>query len=251
MSKEEIIFIEELSLNAHPALNTMSYDGWLMKYSEGYTNRANSVNMLYESKLPFEEKIPYCEEMYTKQNLPTVFKITPLSEQMDFYLENRGYEYVTKTNIMRMELCDLNKEDLHAEVVEGISEDFIEGYFSLIQIDEHSKEVARKIFSNTINNRFSAIIKEDGKIVAVGICVAEHDYVGLYNIVVSRDYRRKGYGRDICASLLAKAESIGTKSAYLQVVNTNEKAKGLYHKLGFHYEYSYWYRVKPLFSEVK
>ena len=43
---EEIRFYEELSLNSHPAIQTNYYDGWLLRFGNGYTARANSVNML-------------------------------------------------------------------------------------------------------------------------------------------------------------------------------------------------------------
>ena len=36
-------FIEELTLNAWPPLQTQLYDGWLLGFSGGYTRRANSV----------------------------------------------------------------------------------------------------------------------------------------------------------------------------------------------------------------
>jgi len=36
---------EELSANAHPALKTIIYDGWILRFSDGYTNRSNSVEI--------------------------------------------------------------------------------------------------------------------------------------------------------------------------------------------------------------
>src|SRR5437868_6694718 len=53
--------IEELTLNAWPPLQSMLYDGWLLGFSHGYTRRANSVQSLYPSSLPLDEKIAICE----------------------------------------------------------------------------------------------------------------------------------------------------------------------------------------------
>jgi len=53
----KIQLYEELSLNAHPSLQTQVYDGWILRYANGYTSRANSINPLYQSTLDLQEKI--------------------------------------------------------------------------------------------------------------------------------------------------------------------------------------------------
>ena len=52
----EIILYEELSMNAHPSIKTQLFDGWVLRFADGYTNRANSVNPLYPSEMAIEEK---------------------------------------------------------------------------------------------------------------------------------------------------------------------------------------------------
>ena len=68
--------IEEASMNAWPALQTKVYDGWILRFTNGYTRRANSVNPLYPSKIDLKRKIEYCQRLYEQKNLPTIFKIT-------------------------------------------------------------------------------------------------------------------------------------------------------------------------------
>jgi len=77
--RPEIQFYEELAINTHPALQTQLYDGWVLRFSNGYTNRANSVSPLYPSNLPGEEKVAHCEQIYAAQELPAVFKLTDAS----------------------------------------------------------------------------------------------------------------------------------------------------------------------------
>ena len=71
--KAQIQKYEEMCLNGHVALNTFLYDGWLLKFSEGYTGRANSVSVFYPSSMPFTDKVPFCEQMYKQQGLPCQF----------------------------------------------------------------------------------------------------------------------------------------------------------------------------------
>lgn len=242
----EVKRIEEMSMNAHPSLNTVYYDGWYLRFAGGYTNRANSVNMLNPSTLSDTDKIRYCEKLYTCQNLPTVFKITPLSLNLDITLAESGYSIVTKTNIMVMDIPQTITDRLSSVVTSSIDENWQSNYFHLTGLSDSLIPWAKRIHSNIINQTLCATLSFNNKIVACGLCVIENDYAGLYDIVVSTQHRRKGYGQDICSSLLRKATKYGAKKAYLQVVDDNTNAIDLYKKLGFTDKYQYWYRVKRL-----
>ena len=68
--------IESLSFKALPALESRYYDGWLLRYAEGYTRRANSVNPVYASTDDIDLKISQCELVYAQKKRPTIFKMT-------------------------------------------------------------------------------------------------------------------------------------------------------------------------------
>lgn len=53
--------LEEIAMNAFPAIQTELYDGWILRYSNGYTFRGNSVNPIYDSNKDIEYKIDECE----------------------------------------------------------------------------------------------------------------------------------------------------------------------------------------------
>lgn len=65
--------IEKVSLNSWPALQQILFDGWVLRFSEGYTKRANSVNPLFASSLDVEVKIDTCERLYAERGLPPSF----------------------------------------------------------------------------------------------------------------------------------------------------------------------------------
>ena len=46
MEAADIRMMEEMAANAHVALNVMQYEGWLLRFSAGHTNRANSVSVV-------------------------------------------------------------------------------------------------------------------------------------------------------------------------------------------------------------
>lgn len=243
-----IILFEELSMNAHPALKTHVYDGWILRFANGYTNRANSVNPIYKSTISFEEKIAFCEDIYTAQGLPTVFKLTPAAPQdLDSILEKSGYEIVTPTNIMLKNLIPCNMPATKTVICSDINALWQENYFRLNGVNDNLKKQTAVIIQENIQNKvFCGMIADNEKIIACGLCVVERTYAGLYDIVVDSDYRRKGYGYDICFSLLNAAVKHGAKTAYLQVVGNNTAAMALYEKLEFQNSYQYWYRRKML-----
>ncbi len=241
----EILLYEELSMNAHPAIRTQMYDGWVLRFANGYTNRANSINPLYLSTIPLEEKVVFCEELYTAQGLPTVYKLTLDSPQsLDKILGEKNYKKVTPTNIMTKPLAAIDGFTSKTTICQGITKTWQDNYFRLNGIvDSQKMKTAAIIQSNIQNKVLCGMIEENGKIVACGLCVIERGYAGLYDIVVDSSYRGNGYGFDVCSSLLNTAVDLGAKTAYLQVIAENVPAIALYQKLGFEDKYQYWYRV--------
>jgi len=248
----EIILYEELSMNAHPAIKTQVFDGWILRFANGYTNRANSVNMIYPSNLNPLRKIKFCEEIYTSQGLATVFKITPLTvDVIDISLEKKGYKKITPTNLMISPItkCDTSKAQII--ITDTIDPKWQKDYFRLNGISDKIKiETDMIIQSNIQNKTLCASIIENETVVASGLCVVEREYAGLFDIIVDSNYRGKGLGVDICISLLNSAIKEGARYAYLQVVADNTPAVALYNKLGFTNCYQYWYRAKGNFRTL-
>lgn len=246
MIEKTIVFFEELSMNAHPALKTLLYDGWILRFSNGYTKRANSVNPIYTSSLPIEKKVTVCEDMYTRQGLPTVFKITDATPTaFDNYLQSQNYEIVTPTYLLTNDSLPSGTDSSNVTVFQGINPIWRDHCFRLNGlIDTQKAATAAVMMANMQNDIVCAQMEADGKIIACGLCVMERGYAGLYDIVVDPKYRQKGCGTGLCRSLLSEAAKQGAKTAYLQVTADNKPAVALYEKLGYQHCYQYWYRVK-------
>ena len=246
MENYTIRYLEELSFNAHPSLQTQYYDGWILRFANGYSSRANSVNMIYPSTIDMEEKVEECEKRYSVNGLPCIFKVIDEDAKiLDGILNDRGYEIVTPTDVMIMDLP--NEDFLLREciITENVTDEWLETYFKLEKYtDKNTQDTVAQIRHMIQNNTLYCIINEDGKNIACASAVIENGYVYIANVIVDEMYRGKGYGRRLCETLLAWAKKKGGHTAYLQVIQNNKTAVNLYEKLGFKKLYSYWYRRK-------
>lgn len=216
----KVILYEELSMNAHPSIRTQVFDGWVLRFANGYTNRANSVNPLYPSRMAVRDKIDYCEEIYKAQGQATVFKLTPLSfKGLDNILDAKRYEKIKPTNVMTKPIAPQAVPDGVVTVTDKIGEVWQKNYFRLNGIVDAAKIAAAKIIQeNILNKTLCASITENGTVIACGLCVVEREYAGLYDIVVDVNYRGRGFGYAICRALLNEAAKTGATTAYLQVI---------------------------------
>ncbi len=246
-----ILLYEELALNAHPALQTQLYDGWILRFANAYTSRANSINPIYPSTIDLPTKIDECERRYFSQGLSTIFKLTDSnSSELDELLNSMGYSKVTPTSVMSMDLGDKEFRFGDCVMTSYADEKWLDAYFTFSHYtDKIKRQTAKQILENVKNAMLYGCIVKDGVTVACGSAVIERGYMGLLNIVVDEPHRGKGYGKEICESLLFSAKQSGAHTAYLQVVQDNAKAVSLYTKLGYKDLYSYWYRVKKRSEE--
>ena len=243
-----IQIIEELSMNAWPSLQTMLYDGWVLRFADGYTNRANSINPLYPSTRDVREKIEACEHVYRGKGLSPVFKMTPDSQpaELDAILADRGYQADRRTSVQLLDLAD--REEVPGEppnLPEVAGEEWLAAYCRLSGIADRHYPTLRHMLRSIVPARCFASARADDRVIACGMGVAQDGFVGLYDIVTDARFRRQGHGRRLVEQVLTWGKRQGARIAYLQVMTNNAPALALYRKTGFQEAYPYWYRKCP------
>lgn len=256
----QITFLEELSLNAWPGHHTLLYDGWLLRFSEGYSQRANSVNPLYTGlDLDLDGKIKTCEELYALKGLPTIFKLTPASipSNLEEKLASKGYSKTDQVSLQMAELNDLkshyliefSKDNAFKIIQESqLRPGWLAAWLSLTNLSTGHRANVEKLLGNILPACCFLRLERGGQTLAVGLAVYERGYVGLFDIVTNPVFRRQGWGKRLAIELLKWGKSQGAGAAYLQVLTGNSAALPLYAILGFREVYRYWYRIKPLES---
>ena len=241
--------IEELSMNAWPALKTILYDGWIIRLSNGYGNRANSINPIYPSGINPEEKIAYCDKLFARYGLLTTYKIIGCAEHkpIDEKLEKLNYRKINETSIQTCEIPLMAPNNNEGILIDNDFDDkWVNSVIDFNRIEEEHIPTFKKILGNIACEKI-VVHKETGnEIAGCGYGAIENGYVGVFDIVVKENLRGKGYGRQIVETILSEAAKRGVKKSYLQVMINNPVALGLYKKLGYREIYRYWYRKKRI-----
>lgn len=241
--------LEELSLNASGAFQSVLYDGWLLGYRPGPTKRLRCINAFYASTLPLEQKVEHCVRFYQSIGLPAIFRMLPFSHppELDAWLQHEGWDTFERTLVQYARL-----DTLPAPAPAPVG-----GKLTLLPVAEwHAATVGLLTVSAEALVRqverarsyplpqAGAVLERDGEAVACGLLKLEGDYAGLFVVNTAEQHRGHGYARTIVAALLADAVRRGARAAYLQVTATNTAAVALYRHFGFVTAYDYWYRAR-------
>ena len=238
--------VEEVALNAWPALHNLLYDGWILRFANGYTKRANSVNPLYASTLDVEAKIDFCEAAYRARGLRPIFRLLPFSEpqELDRALASRGYVRFDPSLVLHLELAGWQHPSIspHALRDERLA-DWMAVYCRLSGADPEAHRTHGQMLERIGSARLLTTFVVEGKAVACGLGVLEDRFFGLFDLVSAPALRGRGHGTRLVATMLHWARERGAMHAYLQVVARNDGARRFYGRLGFAEAYPYWYRV--------
>jgi GNAT superfamily N-acetyltransferase len=246
----DIRHMEELSMNAWPALRQLFHDGWVLRFADGYTGRANSVHPLYEGTVDVAAKLEFCRRRYARAGIPLLFRMTAAAQPLtlDDRLEQLGFRAFNHTSVQVKDLVqddDTSANGGDASGTESRTEAWTEAVARFKAISPRQATKLAAILDHLTSPAHFATVYEAGEPVACGLAVVADDWAGLFDIVTREDRRRRGYGGRVMRHLVGWARRQGATRAYLQVMLHNAPALRLYERLGFREAYRYWYRSAP------
>jgi len=242
--------IEERLFRSWPALTTRYYDGWLLRFANGYTRRSNSVNPVYESSLDVEHKIIHCETLYTQEGLATNFRLTDASvpENLDAILIQRGYTLQTPTSVQVLDLTQIEPpRDPELRIAPYLTDHWFATFTRMDESNPRHLFTMRYMLELISLPTCFLTLEKNGQTAAAGLAVYDAGHIGLFKIVTDACLRRRGLGTVLTNGLLHWGKSQGARIAHLQVVPENLPAMKMYGKLGFReiYRYRYWEKPAP------
>ncbi|HEX2094511.1 MAG TPA: GNAT family N-acetyltransferase [Longimicrobiaceae bacterium] len=205
--------IEQASLRAWPALEEERLEGWTLRFSRGYTRRANSV--IPAGPLPAnpEVRVAACEARYAARGLPAVFRLTSLGAdpELDRVLEGRGYREIDPTGVLHRPLDD-SASEASASLTELDADAWLARFacFHATPPERHAThaEIVRSI-------RFPCLfasVAVDGEPAACGLGVLDGECFGLFDLVTAPERRGRGLGTALVVGMLARARERGAST---------------------------------------
>ena len=226
---------EEACLNAWPALREIVLDGWLVRFAEGLSRRANSANPLSPNSAINQAVLTEAAAFYRRHGAPAIFRVLTIGPPaVEAALQDHGYTSEGETCSLYGAL-DAMESAIDPRVTLRPRADRI-WFAAMSGLQGHSAEAAhtyrRVIGAISIPASFASVEGEDGRIAALAFG-AIHNGMLCYELVVTDPrQRRRGHSRRIVTALAGWAKAQGASAACLQVVAENTPARALYEGIG-------------------
>lgn len=222
-----------------PATEQEQLGGWVLRASGGFSSRANSVLAVADPDRPLDDAVAHVEEWYAARDLRPRAHVLPGSAQMHAFEDAAWAPYET-TSLMLASLARVVRrlDAPDVEVTESARVDA--GWLATDERAARFGDAARAVLeAGTVT--LATVRDEHGAVVARGRGTVHGDWCGVAGLWTREDRRREGLSRAVLATLLERGAEAGATTAYLQVVESNEAARGLYEALGWaeHHRYTY------------
>ena len=239
---------EQACLNAWPALHNVVYDDWIVRFSEGLTRRANSVNPLRSTARADGASIQLFENLFRAQQLPLIFRVpTLLDPSVDRSLERLGFTAEGESCVIHADINSVEaKPDPAVEVSSRVDEEWLHAMNVMQKRTDEQSEIFDQIVLSIAVPAGFATLRNGEDVLAQAYGVIHDDLLCCESVITSESARGHGVGRRLMSALFAWAAAQGASGVCLQVEATNKAGLALYNSLGMTTELSrYHYRRQP------
>lgn len=255
----EQALLETLMDKAWPALERQDLDvgeagQWVLRASDGVTQRANSVWPRSASGVPngnpdIPRSVRAAGEWYRLRRLPLIFQVfdDSCSADLNAVLDEQRFTRQSATRIMVRGMEELPvTSGRNVDMADEPSEEWLRVWWSADgRGGDAELSVAHKILT-ACPSLYATVRDDNGAPAAVGRLALVDGRGGIYCMATSASHRRRGYGTEVLAALLNAGVHRNLEGFWLLVTESNRGAQLLYSQAGFTDHGSYLYRQAPL-----
>ncbi|MCH8612942.1 GNAT family N-acetyltransferase [Arsenicicoccus dermatophilus] len=235
--------LQRLAARGWPGLEQERLGGWLLRYAGGHTRRANSALVAGDPGCDVAAAIDLAQERYRERGLVPTFQVTPDSDSsgpVDRILDERGLVRCAPSLTL---VTDLRR---HADspVPAALSvtwSDRPDPDWLAASDPVHPQKAAVMAASRA---RYLTLGHEGTPVGRARVALVV-DWGGLTDLVLAPHLRGRGWGRAAIHEAVRETRRCGGRFGYLQVLEDNTVARGLYASLGWQVHHRYHYREAP------
>jgi N-acetylglutamate synthase len=241
---DEVRRLEERAFAGWPALESRDVAGWRLRFSGGYTKRANSINALGRDARTDRDTVDALEGAYRERGQPPIWRLSPLAPPaMADHLRGPAYRTIERSLVQMAPLPGGFTVDPDVHIHPEPTVDWLNAFATYSPVQPRHRGIMQRMLMAIAAPKGFALVQHDGEPMAMAIGAVQGDHMGLFDVLVMPHARRRGLARRVTESLYGWAFGQGARVAYLQVVATNQAAMPLYAAQGFRTVYAYEYRV--------
>lgn len=256
--------LERVMVEGWPPVERAELGSWLLRASEGFTGRANSVLPLGNPGMPLSEAVDFAESWYDERGLRRLFSLfgpegfaaddDPLGRE----LLGRGYQPFSRTVVMTSATRTLppgvpdagQRPGAPVRLESAPSPLWLNAYtdpgWSLSTGERPAitstatSTAARTVLTGSPDQLFASM-ESGGAVLGIARVAFAHTWAGLFALRVAPEHRRTGVAGQLVGALAEATRDRGIRPMYLQVELANSPALSLFGRLGFstHHEYRY------------
>jgi N-acetylglutamate synthase len=231
MDIETVRACEERLVNVWPAASTLLMEGWVVRFANGYSGRANSASAVVPGARMSSDLLDTIEKLYREAGLRPSVRVTPLADAaVEPLLMQRGYRIKDESRMMTLPLdryLDV-QADPRVRIESAPGRRWLAGVTSHEQPSKRSPDHLFAIVGHLRVPAAFATLEIDGKMAGFGMCAIDRGWAELGSIMLDSAFRGRGLGRATVDALLVWAAREGASNAFLQVDQTNAVACKLY-----------------------
>jgi GNAT superfamily N-acetyltransferase len=255
--KDNIKCLQEILMNSWPARHYYFLNGWILRFTDGVTARANSVFPFnYTGNLnTIDKDIKLVGKAYKAYKLPAIFTMPDFFEpsNLDIKLAAHGYKqlgcitYTMVIPVQELKVDTINKDFNYFFVFRRIKE--ISNF--LAKFSKRGNEAQRVLEALTnriiIPQKQFIIAKCENKIIGTLMGILDRQFLYIVDMLVHQDFRRKKVATSMIFKIIKEwGIPNGIKTIWLQVETENKEAMNLYSNLRFKKAFRYYYLEKVL-----
>jgi len=226
---------EMVAMTAWPGIRTTAHGPWRHRFSNGYTNRANSTTVLsWADDGDVDEGIDWGIARAEADGAAPVFQISDRREfaPVAAALSKRGFGEASPTVVMTRADPSFGKRLLRndsVDMVNGAAGEWFDAWWGLTGGSAVGERVVRAYMARLPGEVTGALVRHEDTAVAVGLGIVVESGVYICSMETDPHHRRQGHASAIVSELVAAANV----PAVLAVEADNRAARAAYVGLGF------------------